>query len=576
MLEELKDKLFKAHESGEFWEQVKSIYFDKTPNHRENLSLAIIELHNTSLIDINKLFTSILFEKERYDYLILEGIYSSVIPMISCSASDLIMNMKALLEQGKEISSLCDNICKFCQRDESYPREALSLINDNIEILSQLISTVIISANEHSVSWCLEQIKSLIHNDEPLVRTQAYWAIGKLSFTSQNDADIAFLLLKESSEQERDKSVKCTILRSSILFGKKNERYWKDLEIIINNLLELKDQNLVRLAVIMANHDLSIIPDNIIFCLINYIKNTNILDMSIFDDIDYLLVKLAKESRLDILDDLLEKLFFEYDDLNIARFDYFSHYILNDNRSLLNRMVTKWFLSGNQKLYRTIFDLFRSSSEKNIELNVDREYLKISDEKKYFLAKKTIGWLFIFPIPATSFIFSLYEMSSNKLKIKLEELLFDYLLMNYPGELKKYIEPFKKEDCFTNLVNSLFSMLDKYFDDIKDAYDIKELSTSQKNRELYWAMADKKMQEARDKGPKSIFEDLMTVQHLLYGNSAINYVYPPLDESPMRSETPMHEFSVSTEMPNMDVIDPSGINYKLLSFRLERWNEADN
>lgn len=176
-------------------------------------------------------------------------------------------------------------------------------------------------------------------------------------------------------------------------------------------------------------------------------------------------------------------------------------------------------------------------------------------------------------------ISSIYLTSSNQLKNKLEDLLFDPLLINYPSDLGEYLEIRKEKEgdnSLISLIHNLEIRMKNYVSGFDQAYSIKELKTLDTNRHLYWKMSDRVMQKAKENGPKSIFEDMFNTIHLLYGNSSIYYMYSSPDEKPHRAEAPMHTFSYSSEMPNMDIIDPFNFNYRLLRFRIERIEDEIN
>jgi len=306
------------------------------------------------------------------------------------------------------------------------------------------------------------------------------------------------------------------------------------------------------------------------------LKKTPANYIGVINNIDHLLVKLIKGGCIDLAEQLLETLLCEHDGLKITAFDYFSNELLDTHKESLNLFVTKWLLSGKANLCRAIQDLLHEVNGEDVELCVHRVG-SVPGTQKIFLARKVVGWLFSSPVGAASFILSLVgELSPEEIN-ELEELLFDPLLLSYTGELRKYFEGLeqKSESDIKQLISRLLLRLDVYFEEMKEAFDTRELRAPQENAEHYWNSLNRKMQQAREEGPKGLFEDICTVQHLLYGNSTIAYVYDGAGQA-HRSEANMHTISHSTEIPRLYVIDPEGLDYMLRTYRLEGFKDETN
>lgn len=89
------------------------------------------------------------------------------------------------------------------------------------------------------------------------------------------------------------------------------------------------------------------------------------------------------------------------------------------------------------------------------------------------------------------------------------------------------------------------------------------------NINVYWKDFDRSMQKARDEAPKQFFEQICTVQNILYGNSSIYYINQ-IDGESVRQEMEMQHFSHSTEMPGLNIVDPQNLDYLLRVYRHEK------
>ena len=174
---------------------------------------------------------------------------------------------------------------------------------------------------------------------------------------------------------------------------------------------------------------------------------------------------------------------------------------------------------------------------------------------------------------------SMIEILDKDNSNKVEDLLFCPLLISYHGSGKKYLssidesKPKVKEAALT-----ILSKLDEYHSYVKNACNIKELQPSQAQRESYFRLHNQRMNETmKDARKNSTFLSLVNEFVVLYGESFANY-NPELSISGnnTRQESTFHKIEHSIEYPNMDLIDPHGLDYMLRVFRCEQLKHEVN
>ena len=171
------------------------------------------------------------------------------------------------------------------------------------------------------------------------------------------------------------------------------------------------------------------------------------------------------------------------------------------------------------------------------------------------------------PIAAASFILSIYETASINTRIELEDVLYDPLLLSYPGDLKLFFQSLINSGLQVNPCKQLLDKLQKYQDDLEKVSGVKELMAPRENVRAYWKDFSKRMQDAHDEASKSSFIQLIaTTKKLLYGNSSIYYMNQGGGEQ-IRQEMQMQRISHATEMPMLNVLDPELLDYKLRVYR---------
>ncbi|WP_039057969.1 hypothetical protein [Enterobacter sp. Bisph1] len=574
-----RDELIQAYKSKSLFEKITQIYLAEIRSSSKILPTLLAEIHNEKLLDLNKFFQILDTESNKRDLYILFNTYSLALPMMSCSIEDVLITIEQLNKKNKSSIDIHDGIYNFCKHDLLYAQQGLYYIKENPENLTSYISSVISSANSHDPTWCLSQTQSLISSSDHSIRSQAYWTIGRLQLTNECDIILAKSLLNASSDNEDNNIANINLLRALINFGKNHSQCWHDIKNSISHILHKNDDDILTSAAQQCLWEFQKIPNDIFHLLLDAVKK-NPLKSEALNSIDLLFIDLIKNNQHDLAIALLEDILAKNNNIGITSFDSFNHYLIKENNTLFCKLVTKWLLSGKNQLCRSVLDLFNNIHDEILESHVDKELCAdLSENIKLYLSRKIIGWLITKPTDVFTLISSVYVISSHQLQNKLEDLLFDPLFINYPRDLGKYLEIRKEKEgdnSLIALIHNLEIRMKNYVNGYEQVYSIKELKTPDNNRHLYWKMSDRLMQKAKNNGPKSIFEDMFNIKHLLYGNSSIYYMHSSTNEKPQRTETPMHTFSYSSEIPNMDIIDPFNFNYRLLRFRIERIEDEIN
>lgn len=574
-----REELLQAYKSKSLWKKIIQIYLDEIRLSPKTLPTILAEMHNEKLFDLNELYKNLDIENNERNLFILLNVYSLALPMMSCSIEDILITTENLTKQNKSPIDIQDGIYKFCRHNFLHAKQGLYYIKENPENLTSYISSIISSANSHDPTWCLSQTKTLISSNDHSLRSQAYWTIGRLHLTNEYDIILAKSLLNSSSESEGDNIAYINLFRALINFGKNHNQTWPDIKNSITHIINKNDNDIITIAAQQCHWEFQKIPKDIFHLLIDAVRKSPLKSQAL-DSIDFIFIDLIKNNEHDFAITLLEDILEKNENIKITNFESFYHYLLKENNSFLFNLITKWLLSGSSHLCRSVLDLFNNIYDITLESHVDKILCAdLPENIKLYLARKIIGWLITRPIDVFTLISSIYITSSQQLKNKLEDLLFDPLFINYPSELGEYLELRKEkegDDSLISLIRNLENRMENYVSSFDQVYSIKELKTPDTNRHLYWKMSDRLMQKAKENGPKSIFEDVFNTIHLLYGNSSIYYMYNSPDEKPHRAEAPMHSFSYSSEMPNMDIIDPFNFNYRLLRFRIERIEDEIN
>jgi len=566
---DVKTELIKELKIGNFFNLVEKLYLAERESDKY-LIKAISELHAESELNINELYKGIHLKNNINDCWILFRIYESLLPELEATSQEVMECVHHLQQSSDEnltIDNILDGFIGFCSKKQNRFKEAFAFSMDNIDKFNYLISASIIAGSSFDEKWSFEQLKYLVTNEQPFVRQQAYYSFSQIKFKNEVSIESAFALLEKCNLEEKHYAAKISLFRAIIHFGNKYSNLWERIEVILDTLLKEPNTDLLYAVSNVVAFNRQCIPDSVTFKLINFLKNTTSEQTNVFSNISHLLKKLLENKNYECIEDILECLLNK--DIRITEFGYFNRELLNNEKNYLNRIVTKWFLSGNSNLFLAVHDLLNDVRVRNIEINVDPKQIGISSEAPYFLAKKAVGWLFSKPIITASFILSIIEIISQEQKEELSKLLFDPLLISYSGELREYLEGIQTNSVsIIEAIQLSIKQLDSYFDGLKSAWGINELSCSQERKDQYWDHFNHLMEEAEENRMPSPLDEIFTKQVLLYGNSSAVYIQDGNGKQ-QRSEMKMIKHSHSMELARLDTLDPESLNYMLRVFRME-------
>lgn len=573
MIEETKRQLLEAKSQDDFLTLICQASEKEAFSDENHLVQALIELHNSSQIDLVKLLHSSDGGGIEHNYFKLGKTFAQALPTLAADTETVIKCISHLSSLAGSDCGLYEAFKDFCRVKPERPDQSIQFIlnKKNAKYPHYFLSNAILAAHETEVNWAISMIELLTEHSLQTFRQQGYFAAACL-VSNESQSERLWKILKHSSETEIDESSKAALFRAILRHGIQIHSHWDRIYELLESFLINPSSDLLHEISTQIAFERAELPEKLLELLIDQLRTVTPKEKAIIDNIDYLLVKLFKKELNLLATSLLESLICQK--IEITAFDYLSNYLIDKNFYLFSQLATKWFLSADKYLCKAISDLSAKSGGKNIELNADLSILD-NDMKKVFVCQKAIGWLFASAATTGNFILSLYGTCSPDAQTELEQLLFEPLLLSYPGEFGTFLKQKAEEGAHVEICSRLLAKLEEYHADLDKIHHIKELRSPSENVRIYWKNVNLSMQKARDDGPKSIFENLFTVQNLLYGNSSIYYVHDGSDKK-HRAEMKMSKISFSTEMPRLSVIDPEGLNYLLKVFRVSRLKNETN
>lgn len=260
--------------------------------------------------------------------------------------------------------------------------------------------------------------------------------------------------------------------------------------------------------------------------------------------------------------------------LSLETFDsVISQLLKTENIDILNRLSTRWLMSGERVLCQSISQIINHSYKSDIILSVEPSEININDPvSPIFLVRKAIGYLFFHPITVTSIIISLMKLvKDDEVMQSLNDLLFDPLLINYPKKVKEYL--MEQKDVLPvkvqAVIESILNDFDDYINNLNNTPEIPELFPSQIQRDIYHSNLNRKFSESMKKAEKeSVLWSLISKCTVLYGKKSIYHNYSEGEHS-NRMEMPLHSHGFEVQLPRMYSFDPCGLDFLLRVYKAE-------
>lgn len=233
----------------------------------------------------------------------------------------------------------------------------------------------------------------------------------------------------------------------------------------------------------------------------------------------------------------------------------------------LGNAVVYWLLNGSKHTHQCVASKVCSVGNDDPSFSISTASLPLSPSDQLYLCRKAVGWFFIDPLAAVAIPLAVLRDGSSDIKNDVLDLIYHPLLVSYGGKLKDYLERHAKS------IPDLAEVLTRKVE-LQEAMEgierLVELHPSEMQREAAHVQWHEQMERGMKQGRReSIFEDLVTKQYILYGRSSLTPIHTGEGTTHL-TETAMHSFSVSSEFPILDIVDPIGLDHMLLHFRLEQ------
>ncbi|HDR2688144.1 hypothetical protein MT488_17005 [Enterobacter ludwigii] len=253
--------------------------------------------------------------------------------------------------------------------------------------------------------------------------------------------------------------------------------------------------------------------------------------------------------------------------ITLDAFEGTYHALQNAGSEVLGNAVVYWLLNGSMHTHKCVASEVCGVGNDDPPFSISASSLPMEPSEQLYLCRKAVGWFFIDPVVAAVIPLAVLRDGSSDIKNDVLDLIYHPLLVSYGGKLKDYLE------CYAESIPDLAGLLTRKlaFQDAMEGIErLVELHPSEMQRETAHIQWHEQMERGIEQGRrKSVFEDIFPKQYILYGRSSLTPIHTGQGGTHL-TETAMHSFSISSEYPILDIVDPVGLEHMLLHFKLEQ------
>ena len=550
-------------------------------SERNSLALELVALHNEGLVDVIKAFEALTINlPDGSDYFLAQYVFAKALADINAPVPSVIrcvFNIHRYECENQVFGTgTIEGLIAYCGKESSRVTEAIAIIEANPQEFSGLLPAILIAGSGINIHYFLaEAIRLCGENNEPAIRKQALFSIGKLNWGSVSSVpDSVYGALEGSIRFETDDEILANIIRSAFGVFQHDNAQESRIATLILSVLDKGGDYTIHAASEIFGFNANDLPSSLLEKLFVYLARVNPINSGTLRHIDYGISQLLKNGETDTAIQFLETLLLaQPNELAMEVFSNTANAILNNN-ALMNKVCTRWFQKGDRILCEGLHTIIGEYYLSDPLLEIDSSELKSSEYINIiFVARKAIGYLFMKPISAASFLISLMHHTRDDENLsELGMLLFNPLLLNYTGKTRDYVLRQREAELgkVKATLEQALQSIDSYLDDLKSIGNLNALHPGESQRETFYRYSSQRMENMHKAAEeKSLFHNLYSKSLLLYGRTSITYVYD-FNGQPHRTLLPLQSHSFTIEHPRMDNIDPSGLDYILCIFRNER------
>jgi len=576
--ERIREALLAAHEAGTFLHAVYQAAVDGKED-RDAVPSVLVDLHNSGQIDVVAAFEQLQNgPDEKHKFFFIRHPFEKALPHLNAPVPRVMRCVAHLFRAaGTDMAAgfVLNSFVDFCANDANRPKEAIAATEADSSLRDLLLGALVAGSSLDS-EFYFGEARRLAKSGDVELRKRALHAIGRLKWsTGETPPELAMAALEENVRHEADDQALASAITAAFSLFEQNKAHIERATVLIDSALSKGGDVALHAASEILGSDSANVPDAMLDALLSHLPRTKPVNLGTLRNIDYGIAALLESTRAGRAIELWESLLLAHSNKPKGhRFDNAARTVCQ-SPSLTSRVFTRWFLRGDKPLCECALFIAEVARDRPMHPEVDpTEFGENTPVRVVFLARKAIGFLIFRPVCIVSLLISLMRFTqSQEARDELANLLFDPVIINYPGSARAYVEAqFAVETGpAKEALGEVVNQANEYDSALSSIGRLPELHPSETQRQTHNRMQERAISESMKKAQgESVLLNLVSRSVLLYGRTSIHLLRGP-DNMMHRTEIPLRSIGTEMEFPRNLVIEPAEFDYMLRIFRNEQW-----
>lgn len=540
--------------------------FDRTDRKDENLMKNVAEAASRRNVLLSQQDTDLLTKLSTSDFFSIQTIVCEIIPFLDVAPSEVMNLVNLLVEKGGEdLAANQPNAAfrKWCASDRKRADEIVSSARAGDPLSLRHLVFALESKGDFQ-----EALNSARAKGEE--RMAGVLALSRMTLTPVEAAQAVGYILKISETSEEQEAA--WLIKAALDIAEKHEDLNREQFSEAFNRTAVSDSPITvhLMASALHMHLGQMCPEEVRRCLEGILK-VNPENRGTVQEIDAALRRLWKSSPQQAGQAAAKLIAQTEGTIGADELQGFFSAIASGDQKSLGTLATSWLLEGNFYVCSTLTSHFSEINRTAPRVDIQPADLPLDAVDQVFVCRKAIGFLFLSPMTAASWIVAVLRGGHAEAASEVAGLLFDPLLLNYGGALKDWLEDVSQTEApGTQTIRSAIHQANQLWDGFEAAREVVELEPAASQRALVRFQEEEEAASVQEMArEKSIFAQIVTTQSLLYGDQS-SFSMKDGDGNRRSQTVHMAEMSVSSELPKGVIFDPVGTEWLLERFRHEQ------
>ena len=546
-------------------------------DHQEELLEQVAVLHNSGQIDIVAACASEELNRIPRKHLFgLQRVFYQVLPDLDCNVKGAVAACRMLYDKVSSDGTagyIYEGLRKWLERDEQRVEQALTEMEGKNDDGSDIARCSLLAGASFNLAKYSNLAIQLSRRAEPETRRGSIIAMGYMPLEEhdRNLDDVLNRIHELLNEPQSDEDCGFAIEAAFNILSRLGKKLADRVGPLLYSACD-RPSPILRQAIaqgLLSNRQLY--TEDMVTASFEALKQTRGSETATIQLIDSVLYAWDLENdRERVRDFLISFIGREEEGVDFGELENFQHKVEHSAGNVLGWFVVSLLLTGDHRLSEFANDMlpFR---EAQVGLDIDVGSLVLDSRWILFLAKKVLGYCLIKRDSAGMLLSACLRSVAEEEQTELEDLIFEYYLINYPGAIKILRSTVSEHESARACVGRLENRISRYLDALGKHGSCSAFDPSERERWLQIHRNIDFWRETQEKAERqSVFYQVIHKSVLLYGTRSIVYAYVGEGQERIRQEVTLGSHEFKAEIPRLEAIDPVGHQWAITSFRSER------